>query len=133
MNPPVPPQELQELADRLRSDLESAGLLQAPSPALPSAHDETQGGPVVYIDNGQVHVDWLCHARLNDATLALIEAGRDQDTTVHRYETVRIAMHTALGCILHGFGYRLSAPHFGYGYTIQPARDDVPVAGQQLV
>ncbi|MBZ6093382.1 hypothetical protein KVH02_34520 [Streptomyces olivaceus] len=121
-----------EQLDRVRFDLESAGLLQPPAPALPSTDDEAQGGPVVYIDDGQVHVDWLCHARLNDASLDMVEVDREEDDVVRRYDAVRVAMHTALGVILHGFGYHLDAPHFGYGYTIRPAHHDFPTAGQEL-
>ncbi|MFC8930402.1 hypothetical protein ACWIGD_30480 [Streptomyces albidoflavus] len=41
-------------------------------------------------------------------------------------------MHTALGAILHGFGYHLHAPHFGYGYTIRPAHHDFTTTRQEF-
>ncbi|GGU16019.1 hypothetical protein GCM10010272_70880 [Streptomyces lateritius] len=37
-------------------------------------------------------------------------------------ETVRTAMHTALGIVLHGFGYRTRPPPFGFGFTVLPLR-----------
>ncbi|MFF7555412.1 hypothetical protein ACFZA9_21285 [Streptomyces olivaceus] len=62
----------------------------------------------------------------------MVEANRDEDDVVRRYDAVRVAMHTALGTLLHGFGYHLDAQHFGYSYTIRPARHDFPTAGQEL-
>ncbi|MEU5137395.1 hypothetical protein [Streptomyces californicus] len=116
---PIATSTLEELADRVRFDLQSAGLLQTPPP--PWAAPATEGGPVVYVDHGQVNADWLCHTRLHDSWLDMVQAGRQKDDAVQRYEAVRLAMHTALGTILRGFGYQLDAPLFGYGYTIRPA------------
>ncbi|MEV4000279.1 hypothetical protein ACFYPK_31815 [Streptomyces halstedii] len=111
--PPVAPELLLE---RVRLDLATAGLHIAPPDPLA---DEDQGGVVVYLnDDGQVVVDWLPNARLDRQALDMVEADRTDDEAVVRYETVRVAMNTALGTILTGFRYAARRPEFGFGHII---------------
>lgn len=109
--------DLDGLVDRVRFDLETAGFWVSPPAFLP---DDAQGGLVVHVENGEVVVDWLSHARLNKAVLAMVEADRLDNEAVTRYEAVREAMSTALGAILHGFGYRTRPPLSGAGHTVLP-------------
>ncbi|MFB6881427.1 hypothetical protein ACFCY8_11380 [Streptomyces noursei] len=67
-----------------------------------------------------MHVGWVAHQRLGDACLDMEEAGRDKEDVVHRYETVRAAMHLALGSILTVFGYRTVTKGVGFGHTVLP-------------
>ncbi|MEU5298589.1 hypothetical protein [Streptomyces umbrinus] len=102
---------LEELAQRVQFDLESAGL-------TPRA-DGGAGGFAVYLLDGQVHVDWFTHERLDSADLH--SPGHPDDLfadTTRRYETATTAMQGALDSILTSFGYRLQSRGFGSGYTI---------------
>lgn len=107
---------LQQLADRVRFDLESAGL-------SPAAHRRTHGaagGFAIHIDEGHVHVDWFTHHRLDEADLdaVVLDDPLFADVT-RRYETACTAMLTALGTILTGCGYHLQKPALvGFGYTV---------------
>lgn len=105
------------LVDRVRSDLETAGFWVSPPAFLA---DDAQGGLVVHTENGEVVVDWLSHARLNRAALAMVEADRLDDESVVRYEAVREAMSTALRAILDGFGYRTRPLLSRSGCTVLP-------------
>ncbi|MGY3341108.1 hypothetical protein ACVW0K_007301 [Streptomyces filamentosus] len=106
------------LLDRVRFDLASAGFHVAPPQPL---SDEHQGGVAVYLDDDhQVTVDWLTHRRLDAAALDMVEADRLQEDVVTRYETVCTTMNSALGTVLRSFGYRISRPLFGTGFTVQP-------------
>jgi len=107
---------LQQLADRVRFDLESAGL----SPAAHRRTDGAVGGFAIYIDEGHVHVDWFTHCRLDEADLdAVVLVDPLFDDVTRRYETACTAILTALGTILTGCGYHLQKPAlFGFGYTV---------------
>ncbi|WP_411078391.1 hypothetical protein [Streptomyces sp. cmx-10-25] len=106
------------LLDRVRFDLASAGFHVAPPQPLT---DEHQGGVAVYLDDDrQVTIDWLTHGRLDAAALDMVEADRLEEDVVTRYETVLTTMNTALGEVLHAFGYRTRRPLFGSGLTVQP-------------
>ncbi|MFB8394074.1 hypothetical protein [Streptomyces yangpuensis] len=101
--------------------LATAGFHVAPPQPLT---DEEQGGVAAYIDDGQVVVDWLPHARLNRAALATAVAGADgtHGTDGVRYWAVRRAMDTALGTILAGFRYPTrSRPDSRFGHIIEQA------------
>ncbi|MCF3184752.1 hypothetical protein IPZ70_33160 [Streptomyces polychromogenes] len=104
------------LLEQVQVDLATAGLHVAPPAQLT---DEDQGGVVAYLDDdAQVVVDWLPHARLDRAALAMVEADRTDDEAVTRYETVRSAMDTALGTILTAFRYTTRRPETGYGHIV---------------
>ncbi|WP_030852783.1 hypothetical protein [Streptomyces sp. NRRL F-4474] len=100
----------------MRLDLAAAGFLVAPPQPLT---DEEQGGVAAYIDDGQVVVDWLPHARLDRAALATADNDGTDDEDAVRYYAVRNAMHTALGTILTGFRHTIRRqPHSRLGHII---------------
>lgn len=102
---------LEELAQRVQFDLESAGL-------TPRA-DGGAGGFAVYLLDEQVHVDWFTHERLDGADLDSQDRPDDLFAdTRRRYETATTAMQDALVSILTSFGYRPQRWGFGSGYTI---------------
>ncbi|GGX51493.1 hypothetical protein [Streptomyces noursei] len=107
-------EEVEVLAERLRFDLASAGF----AVLRPEQEDEPEGGLLVGVDKGRVCVSWAVHERLADASLDMEEAGRDREDVVLRYETVRAAMHLALGSILNAFGYRTVTRGIGFGHTV---------------
>jgi len=115
---------LQRLADRVRFDLESAGL----SPAAHRRTDGAVGGFAIYIDEGHVHVDWFTHHRLDEADLdAVVLDDPLFDDVTRRYETARTAILTALETILTGCGYHLQKPAlFGFGYTVTAPTSSTP-------
>ncbi|MEW1699421.1 MULTISPECIES: hypothetical protein [unclassified Streptomyces] len=105
------------LLDQVRFDLASAGFRVALPQPLTDGH---QGGAVVYLnDDRQVTVDWLTHHRLDTASLDMVEANRLEEDVVTRHDTVHTTTNTALGTILHAFGYHTSRPPFGSGFTVQ--------------
>ncbi|MEU9087987.1 hypothetical protein [Streptomyces sp. NPDC048357] len=106
------PTDPDDLADRVRFDLETAGLC-TPWPA-----DEAQGGLFVGVDQGNVVVGWLPHARVDTAALAMVNADRLEAEAVTRFEEVRDAMDTALAAILNGFGYRTRPNVDGLGHVV---------------
>ncbi|MGW9068584.1 hypothetical protein ACWGQT_03950 [Streptomyces yangpuensis] len=103
----------------MRLDLAAAGFHVAPPQLLT---DEEQGGVAIYIDDGQVVVDWLPHARLDRAALASAGNGGTDDEDAVRYYAVRNAMDTALGAIPAGFRYSTrSRPDSLFGHIIGQA------------
>ncbi|MFJ6106044.1 hypothetical protein ACIQHY_34285 [Streptomyces sp. NPDC092359] len=115
------------MLDRVWFDLTSAGIRVAlPQPLS----GEYQGGAVLYLDDDrQVTVDWLTHHRLDAASLDMVDANRLEEEVVTRYDTIRTTMNTALGIVLHTFGYRTSRPLFGGGFTVQHSRPTPTAAG----
>ncbi|MFE7242627.1 hypothetical protein [Streptomyces sp. NPDC057580] len=108
--------ELQDLAARLRFDLESVGF----APVPPDREDDEEGGVRVFVSADQVHVAWGVHDRLGEAALDMQDAGRLREDVVCRYEPARAAMHLALGNILNTFGYRTRPQGLGFGHVIVP-------------
>ncbi|MET9694833.1 hypothetical protein ABZY81_41695 [Streptomyces sp. NPDC006514] len=98
----------------MRFDLETAGFCTSPPT------DRAQGGLVVSVDQGNVVVGWLSHARLNTAALAMVNADQLEAEAVTRFETVRDAMNTALTAVLTGFGYRIRPNTNGLGHRVLP-------------
>lgn len=109
-------EEIAELAARLRFDLESSGFAVLP----PEQEDAAEGGLLIDIDRERVHVAWTTHERLGDASLDMTDAGRHDEDVVDRHQTVRAAMHLALGSILTVFGYRTITKGVGFGYAVLP-------------
>lgn len=100
----------------MRDDLERAGFTSAlPDDAGP------EGGLRLSVFDNQVHVYWVTHQRLGEASFAMLEAGRVSEDVVCQQETTRAAMHLALGSVLNAFGYRTQPHSLGNGHLL--ARD----------
>ncbi|MER6384998.1 hypothetical protein ABT274_34720 [Streptomyces sp. NPDC001127] len=110
------PAELQDLAARLRFDLESAGF----APVPPDREDDEEGGVRIFVSADCVHVAWSVHDRLGEAALDTQDAGRLHEDVVCRHETVRTAIHLALANILNAFGYSTRPRGLGFGHVIVP-------------
>ncbi len=109
----------EQLAERVRFDLGSAGLAPAPEPRGADA----AGGFAVYVDEGQVHVVWFTHHRLDEADLDSPEdhSGRLFTDARRRYNAASQTMHAALGMILAAFGHRIHERGYGSGYIVTTA------------
>ena len=108
--------EPEELAARVRFDLESAGF----APVPPERHDDEEGGVLVFVDRHQVHVAWRTHDRLDEAAADMKDAGRKAEDVVLRHETTRATMHLALGSVLNAFGYHTRPQTLGFGHVVVP-------------
>ncbi|MCX4524044.1 hypothetical protein OHA69_41370 [Streptomyces anulatus] len=116
-DPTTGPDPEAALLNRVLFDLASAGFLPAPPPPLTRDHP---GGVTAYIDDdGEVVVGWLTHNRLDAAALDTMGTSPFRDDVHARYDAVSDAMQTALGTILHRFGYNPRPPLFGYGHAVQ--------------
>ncbi|MEU5425950.1 hypothetical protein AB0H73_10120 [Streptomyces olivoreticuli] len=106
--------ELEELADRVRFDLTSAGFAPLPE----HLEDAPEGGLLVFVDQDKVVVAWQVHTRLGDAALDMREIGHTPEDVVQRFEAVTAVMHLTLGSLLTAFGYSIRTPAFGHGIEI---------------
>lgn len=108
------PNELKELAQQVKFDLESAGFAPRPDDS-----EGPEGGVSVWVDQSRVVVAWDTHDRLGDASLDMREVGRDLEPVVQRHRAAQSAMHMALVTLLTAFGYRVKTEVFGSGIEVE--------------